>query len=105
MRKLSLLLMIMALSSCAINNPLDLYQEELEKPTAVKTRAGDAGMQIDALRALSMLQTNHNVILFNSLSVVDGKYVLGLSLESALELGIPEELYMDFKESMDSLNE
>lgn len=105
MRKLSLLLMIMALSSCAINNPLDLYQEELEKPTTVKTRAGDVGMQIDSLRALSMLQSNHNVILFNSLSVVDGKYVLELSLESAQELGIPEDLYMDFKESVDSMNE
>jgi len=104
MKNLYLLLTTIVVTSCAINNPLDTYSEQEQESNMHRTRSMDTSMQLDSLRALSMLQSNKNIILFNSLCLKDGKYVLGLSLESARELGISEELYVDFISSIDDLN-
>lgn len=102
---LYLVLGLFVLMSCSINKSLDLNYMEENKTLSQKTKSSDHHVQIDSLLAISKLQSNHNIILFNSIYQLDGVYKLGLTIEMAQELGISSDFYEEFRNSIELLNE
>lgn len=78
-------------------------QNELKNPEKLRTRC--PGVPADTLEMLSRIQSDKEMMLLNQIWFKDGSFVLGLSRNDAMDLGIPVEMYDRFLNYVNKANE
>lgn len=108
MGKLKFLCAFLGVTSSAISCSLaeltpEQIQQELRKTGYVSTRSGD--IQLDSLEMLSRLQSDEDLLLLNQIWFKDGRFVLSLTREDAVSLGISDELYEKYVDYVNIAND
>lgn len=100
------LLFALFLSSCAVAELAAEDERESgrgERPGMLRTKSGGAGT--DSLAVLSTLQSDTELMLLNQIYYKDGRLVLALCREEAVDLGVPEDLYDRYAAEINRANE
>ena len=89
------------LCGCAIQETAIETQERAVKESPILVIASDS---LQVMRINSKIQSSYESILVGNTAREVDSFVLRLSEEQARELGVPKEVYRDYKARLDKLN-
>lgn len=98
MRKVIFPLMLLVSISCMQNEiePESQLQGDQVTNTPHIVQYDNEKSTMDSLSRVSKMQSDHDVLMMNSISYSHGKYLLCLTVEDALMMGIPDVTYAKY---------
>jgi len=107
MKKLSFIVIVLALLCSCINNPLDSrfedYSENDKRLRSLVSKSVFVEHE-DSLTMMSKLQKDENFLMMSRIVFKDSVYVLGIKRQDAIFLGVSEDVYDQYVEYVSSLN-
>ena len=105
MKKLLMFTCIFAFISCVqseVQSELDSGEDYIH---AQVIRLEEIATELDSLTLLSKIQSDHDVLMMNSITYSNDQYSLNLSIDDALKMGIPEMTYKKYSDYISRLND
>lgn len=104
---LSLGFIVSCLSSCMrqLSEPVLVEQKHEKRSSVFSLTKSETDVKVDSLAGIIYRQTDPDMRMLNQILLIDGRYYLAITVEEAVRLGIPKDVYSKYEEYVKKLNE